>query len=378
MNILYLTNNAGRASTTVPTKGWYEHLIPRGLSPVLVSPLTGEFQESIESRGLPFYKLALPFPDKWRPWPFLSSLWKLARIVRKHRIQLIHCNEQDVYPIGQNLARWLRVPVVVSIHFTMGRPFCQWAFGGKRQPDRIFFISPGNLAECRPGVTGIIDESRWRMLYNGLDLTHFTVDAQRRESFRREHGLEHSVALGVACALRGRKQLEHLFELGQRIRDPRVKIVVAGGSVPDEQEYAEKLIADAKAKLGERLVYLGYLTELRDFYNGLDLFVNTSREEACSISVLESMACGCPVVGYPSKSVDGQILPGGGEITPQDDVPALQAAVESWLSDNQKLADGREGARRRVEVAFDIRKLSYQLFDEYQSLVAGGAKRKVA
>jgi glycosyltransferase involved in cell wall biosynthesis len=68
--------------------------------------------------------------------------------------------------------------------------------------------------------------------------------------------------------------------------------------------------------------------------------------------------------------VDGQILPGGGEITPQDDVAALTACVESWLTDEQKLSRGREGARRRVEDAFDIRKLSYQLFDEYKSVLA--------
>src|SRR6185503_3738281 len=30
-NVLYLTNNAGRASTTVATRGWIENLMPRGL-----------------------------------------------------------------------------------------------------------------------------------------------------------------------------------------------------------------------------------------------------------------------------------------------------------------------------------------------------------
>jgi glycosyltransferase involved in cell wall biosynthesis len=378
MNVLYLTMNPNRVSTTVPTEGWFRILRDQGLSPVLVSNTTGAFHQWAIDQRIPAYHVPLPFPDKWRPWPFFSSLWQLARIVKRHRIELIHCNEQNIYPIGQYLARWTGLPVVVSIHFTMGRPFCQWAFGGKRQPDRIFFISPGNLAECRPGVDGVIDESRWRMLYNGLDLTHFTVDASRRDAFRRKHGLEQAVAIGVACALRERKQLEHLFALGQRIDDPRLRIVVAGGSVPDEREYADKLIQDAKSKLGERLIALGHLTELRDFYNGIDLFVNTSREEACSISVLEAMACGCPVVGYASKSVDGQILPGGGEITPQDDIPALATAVQSWITDGEKLAGGRAGARKRVEDAFDIRKLAYQLFDEYDSLIGSGRKQKVA
>jgi hypothetical protein len=151
MNILYLTNNAGRASTTVPTKGWFEHLIPRGLSPVLVSPLSGEFQESVEARGLPFYKLPLPFPDKWRPWPFMSSLWKLTRIVRKHRVQLVHCNEQDVYPIGQYLARWLgcRSWSAFISRWGVGLPVGIW----RQRPTDQFSLSARESGECggRPG-----------------------------------------------------------------------------------------------------------------------------------------------------------------------------------------------------------------------------------
>jgi glycosyltransferase involved in cell wall biosynthesis len=373
MKVLYLTMNPNRQSTTVPTEGWFRLLKDQGLEPVLVSHEIGAFHQWAVERGIPAYHVDLPNPDKWRPWRFLRSLWQLRTIAKRHGVQLIHCNEQNVYPNGQYLGRWLGLPVVVSIHFTMGRPYCEWAFGGNRAPSRIFFISPGNLKECRPGVEGVIPEDRWRMLYNGLDLTHFVPDPERRERFRRDHGLDGTVALGVACALRERKQLEHLFEMGSRIADPRLRVVVAGGPVGDEREYAQQLMARGREKLGDRLVHVGHLDELRDFYNGLDLFVNTSREEACSISVLESMACGCPIVGYASKSVDGQILPGGGEIVPQDDIDALTAAVRRWISDREQIASGRRGARHRVEDAFDIRKLSNQLWDEYHALLAGTA-----
>ena len=373
MKVLYLTMNPNRQSTTVPTEGWFRLLRDQGLEPVLVSHEVGAFHQWAVERGIPAYHVDLPAPDKWRPWQFLRSLWQLRSIAKRHGVQLIHCNEQNVYPNGQYLGRWLGLPVVVSIHFTMGRPYCEWAFGGKRTPSRIFFISPGNLDACRPGVEGVIPEDRWRMLYNGLDLTHFAPDSERRQRFRARHGLDGKLALGVACALRERKQLEHLFELGSRISDPRLRIVVAGGPVGDEREYAEQLIATGRQNLGERLVHVGHLDELRDFYNGLDLFINTSREEACSISVLESMACGCPIVGYPSRSVDGQILPGGGEIVPQDDVGALTAAVNRWISDNACIENGRRGARTRVEEAFDIRKLSNQLWDEYTAVLQGTA-----
>lgn len=114
----------------------------------------------------------------------------------------------------------------------------------------------------------------------------------------------------------------------------------------------------------------GHLTELRPFYNALDLFVNTSQEEACSISVLEAMACGCPVVGYASKSVDSQILPGGGEITPQDDIPALAISLNAWLANPDRIVRTRITARQRVESEFDIRGNCRLLWQEYLAIQA--------
>ena len=371
INVLYLTNNAGRASTTVATRGWLQNLMPRGLHPVVVSPVAGEFQEWVESEGGSFYRLDLPFPSKTRLWPFARSLWALRRIVSRHRIDVIHCNEQDVYPIAGWLARLSRVPVIVSVHFTMDRGFCQWAFGKIHTPDRMLFISRGNVEACRGAVAGIIPENRWLLLPNGLDLRHYRPDEERRRQFRAEHGLTGEVAIGVACAIRPRKQLEHLFEAVRRDVGVPVRVFVAGSAMPGDEDYARALLDGARAKLGDRLVLLGYLEELRNLLNGLDVFVNTSQEEACSISILESLACGCPVLGYPSKSVDEQVLPQGGEMVPQDDVDRLTASLRQWVADSGALSARRAGARQRVQESYDIAALSEQLWREYEAMRAG-------
>jgi L-malate glycosyltransferase len=371
INVLYLTNNAGRASTTVATRGWLQNLMPRGLHPVVVSPVGGEFQEWVESQGGTFYRLDLPFPSKTRSWPFARSLWKLRRIVRRHRIDVIHSNEQDVYPIAGWLARLTRTPVIVSVHFTMDRGFCEWAFGRIHTPDRMLFISRGNVEACRAAVEGIIPESRWLLLPNGLDLSHYRPDENRRRLFRTEHRLDHEVAIGVACAIRPRKQLEHLFEAVGRTAAAPLKVFIAGGPMPGDEDYARNLLEWARAKLGDRLVLLGYLDELRNLLNGLDVFVNTSQEEACSISILEALACGCPVLGYPSKSVDEQVLPQGGEMVPQDDVDRLATSLRQWVADSNALSARRSGARQRVQESYDIAALSEQVWREYEALRAG-------
>ena len=368
MRVLYLTMNPNRQSTTVPTEGWFRLLPARGLEPVLVTRTRGAFSEWTEAQGIPVYVDPLPFPDKRRPLPFLRSMWHLRRIIAKHRIELIHCNEQDVYPAGQYAARATGLPVVTSVHFTMERGFCEWAYSGRKQPARIFFVSRGNQEACRPAVTGVIDESRWRILYNGLDLDRFAPDDALRRAFRECHDLGDDILVGVACALRPRKQLEHLFDAVSRAALPGVRVAVAGGPVAGDEAYAAALLRDARARLGERLIELGHVDDLRGFYNGLDLFVNTSQEEACSISVMESLACGCPVLGYPSRSVDDQILPEGGEIVPQDDVTTLAERLAGWARDPELRGRRRSLARKRAELMFDIKILAGQLWDEYGRL----------
>lgn len=369
MRVLYLTMNPNRESTTVPTEGWFRLLRERGLEPVLVSNSSGAFQAWANEQGIPCDEVPLPFPDTKWPLPFLRSLWRIYRIGRRHGVQLVHCNEHDIYPIGQYVARLLGVPVVLSVHFTLRDGFSRWAFGGRRRPDRIFFISQGSLEACRPDIAGVVPEDRWRVLYNGLDTTRFQPDETLGRAFREEWQLGDAFCIGVACALRPRKQLEHLFRAAAAVETPGLRIVVAGGPVKGDEAYAAGLMAEGRRLLGDRLVHVGHLKDLRPFYNALDLMVNTSQEEACSISVIESLSCGCPVLGYPSTSVDEQVLPDGGEIVAQDAIDELAAALRRHAGSPSRARSARPAARARAISVFDIRALADQVWREYRSLV---------
>jgi L-malate glycosyltransferase len=371
MNVLYLTMNPNRQSTTVPTEGWFRFLGVRGLRPVLVSREHGAFPDWAAASGIPVYYDALPFPAKAQPWRIGRSLWHLRTIVRRHGIELIHCNEHDVYPVGQYVARTTGLPVVVSVHCAMEADFCRWAFAGRRMPRRMFFVSRSNLEACRPALAGVVTEERRQVLHNGLDLEHYRPDFVLGETFRADHGLPSKALLvGVACAIRPGKQLEHLFEAARRVGDTGVKVVLAGFPIPGQEAYAHQVLGEAARVLNGGFHFVGSLDDLRGFGNALDLFVNTSREEAFGISVLQALACGCPVIGYESQSVGEVVLPDGGEILAQDDIERLADALRRWTADPGWLRSRRAAARRQAE-RFDLRALSDQLWSSYQGVLCG-------
>src|SRR5581483_9331317 len=100
MRVLFLTTNPNRLSTTVSLEGWFQALRPAGLTPVLVSDQAGEFHAWARQRGIASYAIPLPFPRKARPVRFVRSLAALVGVAKRHRIELVHCNEQAAYPIG--------------------------------------------------------------------------------------------------------------------------------------------------------------------------------------------------------------------------------------------------------------------------------------
>jgi glycosyltransferase involved in cell wall biosynthesis len=291
-------------------------------------------------------------------------LWKIAR---RHRIELVHCNEQDTYPLGQYVARLQRVPAIVTIHSRLDEGFARWAFGGARCPSRVFFLTEASREVCRPAVRGILPQDVERVLPNGLDLTELCPDPSAGQAFRQAHNLGRGLLIGAGTWLRPGKQVEHLIALAGRLNRPDVRLVVAGGVVPSENDYAQRVIEDGRRELGSRWCYLGYTKDMRGFYNAIDLYINTSLAETCSISIIEALASGCPVLGYPSVSVGEQVLPDGGQIVPQNDIDALAAAAGRWLSDPARLAAARPLARRQAQ-RFEIGGLSRQLWQEYQQL----------
>jgi glycosyltransferase involved in cell wall biosynthesis len=173
------------------------------------------------------------------------------------------------------------------------------------------------------------------------------------------------------------KQLDHLFDAAARLTARGVRVVVAGGPVPGYEQYSDELIRAGREKLGDRLVHLGHLEDLRGFFNAVTLFTSTSRAEGCSNSVLQALACGAPVIGYPGISVDEQVLPDGGAIVEQDRVGLLTAELDRWLADPARIARARDGARGQAQRLFDINKIADDIWGEYASLTSTAAEQVV-
>ncbi len=371
IKVLYLTNNPNLQSTALPMEGWINNLSDKFFIPIIVTISEGTLHTWAKQNEIPVYILNLDHPDKFQPLKLLIQLFKLAYIAIIYRINIIHCNEQNIFPIGNLISRILIIPNVVSIHFSMNKEFCLWAFKNKSQLRKVFFTSEANKVICLPNISGIVEQKYLAVLKNGINLEQYSFNQNLKDQFLKSEKITNKFIVGVACALRPRKQVEHLIQAVAKIKSKDIIILIAGNYLPEDFEYGNKLIQEAKYLLGDQIRFLGHLDDLVGFYSTLDLFVNTSIEEACSLSVLQALACSCPVVGYSSKdTVSEQILPGGGEIVPQDDIEALSNVITKYMRDTTLREESRIGARKRVEEDYDSIKQSRILMNVYQEILS--------
>lgn len=126
-------------------------------------------------------------------------------------------------------------------------------------------------------------------LRNGVDLQRFSL--QDKEAARAALGLDAFTLLSVGQLVQHKG---HDVTIRALPMMPDVKLLVAG-SGPD-RERLEALARHLGVAQRVKLVGPVQQTELRNYYNAADLLVLASEREGWANVLLESMACGTPVV----------------------------------------------------------------------------------
>jgi len=203
----------------------------------------------------------------------------------------------------------------------------------------IVFISQS--AKKQAMVDFLSDKAR--VIYNGIDLSHFKFNAKSGDHFvwiarmNKHKGVENAIA---ACEKLGKK------------------LLLAGRIDPTQQEYFKKII---KPHLNGKIKYVGELTEeqLSDFYGqALATLYPIEWEEPFGLVVVESMACGTPVIAYRRGSMPELINDGKTGFVIDSNISKLTEAMEKVGQIN------RLAVRKSVEEKFS----KERMVDEYEKL----------
>lgn len=125
----------------------------------------------------------------------------------------------------------------------------------------------------------------------------------------------------------------------------------------------------SQAGVSERVFFPGQVrqAELPRYYRAADLYISASHSDGSSISLLEAMACGCPVLVADIAGNREWVEPGvNGWLFPDGDAQALAQAILTAVQQRQKLTEMGQAARKVAEARADWTKNFPKLLQAYE------------
>jgi alpha-1,6-mannosyltransferase len=113
---------------------------------------------------------------------------------------------------------------------------------------------------------------------------------------------------------------------------------------------------------------------LAEFYSAADLFIHAGKVETYGLTVLESQACGTPVVALRGGGTDALNQAGEDFLAPR---PHSTAFAETIRAVRPQLSDElRKTIRRKVAGTFEVRKNFERQFDIYDRVLQAHAVKQ--
>ena len=224
---------------------------------------------------------------------------------------------------------------------------------------RTSMIVSGRLAKAAVGLgpylTNLVRRYSTRPVTGycyGVDTTLFKpVDAARRVELRRLHGLPIDRFLVLfASRVSHEKDPETVLLATAKAREQGLNAVLLnlGGGFESFLALAERLgLANAAEwVIGRPAVHP--MKDLCEYFQAVDVVVQSSLAEGLGISPLEALACGTPVVATNVGGLAAQ-LNGFAQLTPRRDARAMADAI-LWVANNRDAAKAQaEKGRTFVE-----------------------------
>ena len=170
------------------------------------------------------------------------------------------------------------------------------------------------------------DGDKITVLRNGVDLKLFTPAA--RDEVRQRLQLTRPTLISVGHLI---KRKGHDKVIKAMVDLPDMQLLIIGDG--EEDSVLRHLCADLQ--LGDRVRFLGHVDQqyLSDYYSAADALVLASSREGWPNVLLESMACGTPVVATPVwGSPEVVRKPEAGRVSSENSVAALVAAIKDLFS----------------------------------------------
>lgn len=286
------------------------------------------------------------------PVPVARDALALARMIRRERIDVVHCEYGPRNgPYGYLLSHLTPARYIVHMHSPIGawmNPASRFAIA---RADAVITVSRWvGRGVQEAGVPA----HRIFPIINGIDVEKWDPGVSGTP-IRRELGLQTGdpLVVQVAQLVDWKRQRLTIAAFGAVVaKHPSARLLLVGAEPPHTPGHLERLRRQVTdAGLESHVTFAGRRADVAAILAAADVFCLPSVGDPCALAHIEAMAMAKPIVGVddsgaPELVVDGQT----GLLGPADDAPRLAENLLALIEDPERAqAMGKRGRQRAVE-----------------------------
>jgi Glycosyltransferase len=291
----------------------------------------------------------------------LKNLKELDKLIAKYHFEEIDCHNPVCGVLGRICGKKNHVPNIIytahGFHFFKGAPLKNWLLYFPAEwlcswlTDILITINKEDYVRAKKHLHAKRTEYIPGV---GINVEKYTANYTDREEKRKELGLnvDDFVVISVG-ELNCNKNHKVIIEAIAKLKNAKIKYIICG-----QGELAEYLTSLIKQYNLEKQIYLlGYRSDIKDLLSMADLFAFPSLREGLSMSLMEAMASGLPIICGNIRGNNDLVEEGkGGYLITENNINRYADAIRKIMSkSNEKEIMGNYNQKK-------VRK-----FDKYQT-----------
>ena len=310
----------------------------------------GAFAQSLEDRGFSVYCFGK------KQGIDVKLIARLSQFFRHYGVQVVHTHNPGPHFYGLIASKLARVPVCISTRHGRNYPDDRKKVRINRALAWATDVMVPVSEDARKVMVEIerIDPLRIRRIRNGIDAGAFLPEKRRNGS---------RPVIGSIARLSGEKDHKTMLNAFRQVLDhmPSARLVIVG----DGPSRAALHQTAKQLEIASQVEFLGERFDIPHLLNSFSIFTLSSTTEGLSMTILEAMASGLPVlatdVGGNRELVNP---PECGLLVPARNPSALAEAYLKILADEGLRREMGQAARRRAVDHFSVARM----FSEYEKL----------
>lgn len=333
----------------------------------------GELHAGLSSAGVESFAL-----DCTTRTHYAKAVTRLVRLLRRNRIDVLHAHLVQSSLVGLTAAYLARTPVRVMTRHHSDAVFLLGSRAGlaidrftTRMADEVIAVS----AATRRAIIEIdrVDERKVTVVENGFDWERIQPSRNAARAIREEFKIGAHPLICTVGRLDKLKGHDVLLRAFAKLAMPDARLIIVGSG--PQKNLLEEMVRESG--LTERVTFTGYRSDVYDIVAASDLIVHPSLSEAHSLTIVEALHLGRPVVATDVGAAIEVIIPEKtGWLVPPNDEKALAQSIREALASKGRACAFAEAGQRLVREMYPIQKMieGYEAVYERQLKKAKGKR----